>query len=274
MTGLDQTLDLIERLRSEGASFCIATILRTANATSARAGAKAVVTADGEIHGFVGGGCVTGAVSRAALECLSTGEPQMIRIKPKDEVVTPVDVDGVQLHQSSCPSGGTVDVFLEPMRAPRVLLVCGASPVAQAIVRAGRPLGFRILLAAHPKDHAKIVEADRYIDGFDVGELPLGPGDAAIVATQGKRDRDALRAVLTSDAGYKGMVCSRAKLAKLSEDLLSSDRALAATLKDLHAPAGLDIGAIEPEEIAVSVMSEVVAHRRRGTTKVVAADTA
>ena len=263
MTGLDQTLDLIERLRAEGASFCVATILRTANATSARAGAKAVITAHGELHGFVGGGCVTGAVSRAALECLSTGEPQMIRVKPKDEVVASVDVDGVQLHQSSCPSGGTVDIFLEPMRAPRVLLVCGASPIAQAIVRAGRPLGFRILVAARPEDHAKVADADRYIDGFDVCELPLGPGDAAIIATQGKKDRDALRAVLASNAGYKGMVCSRAKLARLSEDLLSSDRALAEPLKSLHAPAGLDIGAIEPEEIAVSVMSEIVAHRRR-----------
>ena len=267
MTTLDETLDLIERLRGDGASFCVATILRTANATSARAGAKAVVTADGELHGFVGGGCVTGAVRKAALECLATGEPRMIRVKPKDEVVAPVDVDGVQLHQSSCPSGGTVDVFLEPMRAARVLLVCGASPIAQAIVRAGRTLGYRVLVAAQPEDHGKIADADRYVDGFDVGELPLGAGDAAIVATQGKRDRDALRAVLASNAGYKGMVCSRAKLATLSDGLLSTDRALAEPLKALHAPAGLDIGAIEPEEIALSVMGEVVAHRRRDSAE-------
>ncbi|MGI9412624.1 MAG: XdhC family protein [Hyphomicrobiales bacterium] len=274
MTTLDETLDLIAQLRGQGASFCVATILRTANATSARAGAKAVVTADGTLHGFVGGGCVTGAVCRAALECLRTGEPQMIRVKPKDEVVAPVDADGVRLHQSSCPSGGTVDVFLEPMRAARVLLVCGASPIAQAIVHAGRTLGFRVVVAAPAGDHDKISDAHRYIDGFDLGDRPLEQADAAIVATQGKRDRDALRAVLGSNAGYKGMVCSRRKLAKLSDELMAEDHSFAEPLKQLHAPAGLDIGAIEPEEIAVAVVGEVVAHRRRrGAAIVHEADT-
>ena len=111
MTTSGKTLDLIEELRAGGHSFCIATVIRTADSTSARAGAKAVVTPDGELSGFVGGGCVTGAVRRAALESLENGEPQMIRVKPKEQVVTATDIDGVTLHKSSCPSGGTVDIF-------------------------------------------------------------------------------------------------------------------------------------------------------------------
>lgn len=102
MTTSDKILDLIEQFRTEGKSFCIATILRTADSTSARPGAKAVIAMDGDLYGYVGGGCVTGAVRRGALEALKDNVPKMIRIKPKDDVVSLVDTDGVQLHKSSC----------------------------------------------------------------------------------------------------------------------------------------------------------------------------
>lgn len=262
MATSDKTLDLIETLRSQGKSFCVATILRTADSTSARAGAKAVVTTDGVIHGFVGGSCVTAAVRRTALECISSGEPGMIRIKPGDEVVTPVDVDGVRLHKSSCPSGGSVELFLEPMRSPRTLVICGASPIAQAIIGFGHALGYRVVVAASADDHRQMPNADLYIDGFGFDDLGLTASDAAIVATQGKRDRDALRAVLLSAAGYKGMVTSRKKIARLKQDLISEKNVPAASFDDLHAPAGLLIGAIEPEEIALSLVSEIVMRLR------------
>ena len=110
----------------------------------------------------------------------------------------------------------------------------------------------------------KMPGAATYLDGFELGDLPLGAPDAAIVATQGKRDRDALRAVLASGAGYKGMVCSRRKLAKLTDDLLKENAALKPSFEELHAPAGLDIGAVEPEEIAMAVVGEMIACRRQG----------
>ena len=241
----------------------MATVLRTADSTSARAGAKAVVTGDGDLHGFVGGGCVTGAVRRAALTALQSGEPQMIRVKPKEAVVSRLDLDGVRLHRSSCPSGGTVEIFLEPMRAPRSLLICGASPIAQAILGVARGIGLRSIVAAVEEDREKMPGAQAYLEGFDLAALPLTDKDAAIVATQGKRDRDALRAVLSSAAGYKGMVCSRRKLAKISADLLAEDGRFEGPLAALRAPAGLDIGAIEPEEIALAVVAEIVALRRK-----------
>ncbi|MEH6403858.1 MAG: XdhC/CoxI family protein [Sneathiella sp.] len=262
MTTNDKTLDLIENLRNSGTSFCIATILRTEDSTSARAGAKAVVTLDGDLHGYVGGGCVTGAVRRAALESLENNAPQMIRVKPKDQVVSLTDIDGVRLHKSSCPSGGTVDVFLEPMKAPRTLVIFGASPIAQAILSVAKCMGNRLIVAAQSDDHTKMPGAQIYVDGFDLSQIPLTPQDAVIVATQGKRDKDALRAALNSPASYKGMVCSRKKLARLCEDLKSEDPTLSFQFDSLHAPAGLDIGAIEPEEIGLAVISEIVQHRR------------
>ena len=263
MNAADHTLDLIESLRAEGTSFCVATILRTADSTSARAGAKAVIRGDGEMHGFVGGACVTGAVRKAAAECLESGEPKMIRVKPTDEVASPLDADGVELHKSGCPSGGTVDIFVEPMRAARRLLVCGTSPVARAIAQVGRTLGYTILSAAREGDELQI--ADRRIDGFDLAGKRLGPADAAIVATQGSGDLAALRMVLGSGAGYVGMVCSRRKLAHLKETLVGQNASLTPEFDRLHAPAGLNIGAIEPEEIALAVIAEMIEHRRSRT---------
>ncbi len=264
MTLSEKTLNLIEQMRAQGESYCVATILRTADSTSARPGAKAVITTDGELHGFVGGGCVTGAVRRGALECLKNGQPNMIRIKPKDEVKTPVDIDGVQLHQSSCPSGGTVEIFLEPTKAARTLLICGTSPIAQAILPLAKGLGYRVVVAAAVEYHEDISGADLYLDDFLLEGLSLSSSDAAIIATQGKQDRDALNAVLLSGAGYKGMVCSRKKRSALTNQLISENKDLQLLIAELHAPAGIHIGAIEPEEIALSVVTEIVAHLRMG----------
>ncbi|MGR3344214.1 MAG: XdhC family protein [Paracoccaceae bacterium] len=263
MTASDNVFDLIERLRTEGKVFCIATILRTADSTSARPGAKAVITSDGDLHGFVGGACITGAVRRGALECLKSNEPRMIRIKPQDSIETSVDTDGVQLHKSSCPSGGTVEVFLEPMQSPRILLICGASPIAQAILPLAKALGYRVVVAALSEDLEKIPGAAMYLDGFQIDALKLSSNDAAIVTTQGKRDRDALRAVINSQAGYIGMVCSRKKLKSLKDALVAEAPAMTHGFTRLHAPAGLHIGAVGPEELAMAVVCEIIAHHRQ-----------
>ncbi len=251
MTHATVTLDLIEQLRAKGEEFCVATIVRTANLTSAKAGAKAVVTKDGEMHGFVGGGCVTGAVRAAALEALSTGAPQMVRIRPKDEVESEVDVDvdGAPLYKSSCPSGGTVEIFLEPMRTARKLIVFGTSPVADALIAIAKAVGFAVARA-----------------GADESDGDIEGGDAVVIATQGRLDREALRAALASPARYVAMVGSREKIAKLRRDLAEEGACPAARLDQLRGPAGLDIGAVGPEEIALSIVTEIVKFLRKPET--------
>ncbi|MGI9485642.1 MAG: XdhC family protein [Geminicoccaceae bacterium] len=251
---LDATLRLIDDLRKRGEDFCVVTIVRTANATSAKAGAKAVVTADGVLHGFVGGGCVQGAVRKAALEVLTVGVPRLIRVKPKDEVdastasTALTDQDGVELHGSSCPSGGTVEFFLEPTRQRMRLLILGSSPVAAALTRLGQAIG------------AETTTREQATTD-DLADLDLLERDAVVVATQGKGDRQTLEAALRSRAGYVGMIGSRKKIGVLL-DRIGED--ISARRKQaLHGPAGLDIGAIEPEEIAVSIIGEIIQKRRR-----------
>jgi len=263
MTQFSKTLDLIEILRANGEVFCIATVVRTANLTSAKAGAKAVVTGDGEIHGFVGGGCVTGAVRKAALEAIKTGQPSMVRVRPKEEVSADTDSDGAPLFKSGCPSGGTVEFFLEPMRSAQKLVVCGSSPVAQTLVTIAKTVGFHIVLAAPAEDHAAVTGADQYLDGFNMEQIDIGPTDAIVVSTQGKRDKDALRAALSSSAQYVSMVGSHRKIDKLKESLVAEGVIDGARMRDLRGPAGMDIGAVGPEEIALSVVVEIVALLRR-----------
>ncbi|WP_395022028.1 XdhC family protein [Dongia sp.] len=254
-------IPLIARLKEAGESFCVATVVRTEHATSAKAGAKAVVLNDGAIKGFMGGACVQRSIRETAATVLREGKPRLIRVKPKDEVVSAVDVDGTELHKSSCPSGGTVDIFVEPMRPSPRLVVCGASPVAVAVADLGRRLGYRIVGAALADDVAAFAAEDQKVAGFNLAEVGVEAEDYVVVATQGKRDREALAASLGTPARYVAFVGSRRKAevlkAQIAEQGLAPER-----IARLKAPAGLDIHGIEPEEIALSILAEIVARRR------------
>lgn len=149
-----ETLALIEELRARGEVFCVVTVVRTADANSAKAGAKVIVSSDGTLHGFIGGGCVQGAIRRVAAQVLKEDEPRLIRVRPREEAAASSDSDGVELHQSGCPSGGTVDLFLEPICQQARPVLYGASPVTVALARLARAMGYRVALAAHAEDHA------------------------------------------------------------------------------------------------------------------------
>ena len=261
---LKRVLDLTEKLRREDREFCVVTVVRTADLTSAKAGAKAVVTPDGELHGFIGGACVSGAAIRAALAALETGKARIIRVKPKEAARAGTDSDGVELHPSSCPSGGAADLFVEPMRRAPRLVICGESPAAAALCILGRTLGFRVILATGGRDAEKNGAdehaADERIRGYDLSGLNLDSRDAAVVATQGRRDGEALSGALSTAAGYVGMIGSRRKMAALRKKM--ADSFSAQRLEALRAPAGLDIGGVGPEEIALSIAVEIVRDRR------------
>lgn len=259
----DDLFDIIARLRAAGAPFCVATVVRTENATSAKAGAKAVITEAGEILGHVGGGCVQGALRRGAAAVLQGGQARLIRVRPKDEVTADRDADGTELHGSACPSGGTVDLFLEPMGTAPRLLVCGASPIAVALADLAPRLGYRVIVAAPEADLAAFAAAERRHAGYDLAPLALAERDFIVVATQGRRDQEALAAALSAPAAYIAFVGSRRKAAVLTGRLREqglADNRLAA----LRAPAGLDLQAIEPAEIALSILAEIVQARRAG----------
>jgi xanthine dehydrogenase accessory factor len=263
-----EVMDLVSRLKAAEETFVLATVVRTVSVTAAKAGAKAVIRPDGTIAaGWIGGGCARGAVLKAAREALADGEPRMVSVQPEDLLtelgVKPGDNrDGIRFAKNMCPSQGTMDIFVEPVLPHPSLIILGASPVALSLAEQARRLGFHVTLAAPASDVTEIPDADRVIDGFALGDLHQARR-FVVISTQGKGDEAALRVAVKTDAAYHAFVGSRRKMAALRTKL-TAEGTDAGALDCIKAPAGLDLGAITPEEIAMSILAEITVERRRG----------
>ena len=235
-----------EELAADGAPFVTATVVRAQRPTSVQAGNVALVLADGAIEGFVGGVCTEHSVRAYALQAMQTGEAVLLRILPFSEEAQPhageADADGAVTVQNPCLSGGAIEVFLEPvLPAPRVLVV-GETPVAAAVLRLGTELGLGM---AH-------------VDGGDVE--PRAGDLALVVAAHGRDELHTLRQGLEAGIAYVGLVASRKRgdgvLGELRSDGVSEEH-----VARIDVPAGLDIGARTPAEIALSILARIVAVR-------------
>lgn len=268
MTAHAEVIDLVARLKAAEQPFALATVVRTVSVTAAKAGAKAIIRPDGTITaGWIGGGCARGAVLKAAREALIDGEPRMISIQPENLLeelgVKPGDNRaGVRFAKNMCPSQGAMDIFVEPVLPHPSLIVLGASPVALSLASQARTLGFHVTLAAPAADLAERPDADVTVDGFAPGYLNEAKR-FVVVSTQGKGDEAALRSALGIDAVYTAFVGSLRKMTALRAKL-SGEGAALDRLNRIKAPAGLDLGAITPEEIAMSILAEITIERRRG----------
>lgn len=268
MTAHVEVLDLITRLKTAEQPFVLATVVRTVSVTAAKAGAKAIISADGRIEaGWIGGGCARGATLKAAREALADGRSRLISIQPENlleelGVHAGDDRDGIKFAKNMCPSKGTMDIFIEPVLPRPALIVLGSSPVALALVEQARPFGFHVTLAAPFIEFNEMPEADAFFDGF-VPDTSSHARRFVVVSTQGKGDEAALKAALGIEADYHAFVGSRRKMASLREKLFAQGFGMAA-LDDVKAPAGLDLGAVTPEEIALSILAEITQRRRAG----------
>jgi xanthine dehydrogenase accessory factor len=259
-------LGIISTRKAAGEPFAVATVVRTVAATAAKAGAKAVILPDGTMtEGWIGGGCARAAVIKAAKDALADGKARLVSVEPPEELdkhghKAGEEQGGVRFARNMCPSQGTMDVFVEPVLPRPQIVICGSSPVAVAIADLGKRMGFAVTACAPAAEQAAFEEVERRIEGY---ALPVE--DAAsryiVVSTQGRGDEAALLAAFAVDADYVAFVGSRKKAevlkAKLAERGVAAER-----LARLKAPAGLDLGAITPDEIAISIVAEIVAVRR------------
>jgi xanthine dehydrogenase accessory factor len=263
-----EVMDLVAQMKAAEQAFVLATVVRTVSVTAAKAGAKAIIRPDGTIvAGWIGGGCAKGAVLKAAREALADGEPRMVSVQPENLLaelgVKPGDnKDGVRFASNMCPSKGTMDIFVEPILPHPSLVILGASPVALSLAAQARQLGYHVTVAAPAADFVSEPDAHVIVDGF----APRYLNDArrfVVVSTQGKGDEAALKQAIAIQAEYRAFVGSRRKMAALREKLIASGVDTVA-IDDVKAPAGLDLGAITPEEIAMSILAEITIERRRG----------
>jgi len=239
--------------------FVLATVVRRLPASAAQAGDAAVVTAAGDFHGWLGGSCTQPVVVREALAALAEAEPRLIALSPNPAAERR---PGVRVFPMTCHSGGTVDIYLEPVLPARRFLVFGHSPVALALGRAAAATGFAVEAADPHADRASYPDAARVVTDLSALSAAAGPAPVAVVATLGDGDEDAIAAALRLSPAYLGVVASAIRFGEIRERLRSRG-VPDAELARIHSPAGLDIGARTPEEIAVSILAEVVAERRR-----------
>jgi xanthine dehydrogenase accessory factor len=232
-----EVAERVAALRAERVPFVHATVVLADRPTSAKPGDEAIVFPDGTIEGFVGGTCAESTVRAQSLTLLDSGEPLLLRITaaPEDEPAS--GPDKLSVH-NPCLSGGTLEIFLEPVVPAPLLQVHGDSPIATALAGLGERLGYR-------------VEA-----GSTAG--PAGAA-AVLVASHGRDEEEVLTAALRAGVGYVGLVASR----KRGESVVASLDVDEGARARVHTPAGLDIGARTPEEVALSILAEVVAERRR-----------
>lgn len=258
----------IERLRLEGQVFAVATVVRTVDATSAKPGAKALILADGTLaQGWVGGGCARAAVAKAALEAMRAGAPQFVSLRPEElldaEGVHPGEERaGVRFARNGCPSKGSMDIFVEPVLPLPRLVICGNGPVALALADLAGRFDFYRMLCAPGQVNGPLPDVEALSDSFAFDTAP-GVQRFVVVATQGKGDEAALRAAIASGAEYIAFVGSRRKFAALTAKLRDGG-VEAEALARVQAPAGLHIHAITPDEIALSILAQIVAERRAG----------
>src|SRR6201991_3071460 len=183
------TLDVAAKIRAEGEAFVLAPLVRTVSVTAAKAGAKAVIRCDGTItEGWIGGGCARAAVLKAAREAIADGHPRLVSIQPKDllderGLVPGEEREGIRFARNMCPSQGTMDVFVEPVLPPPMLVVLGASPVAVALADLAPRFGYRVTVCAPPDDQALFGEPDQRIEGYALPVESDGPR-FVVVSTQ------------------------------------------------------------------------------------------
>lgn len=234
-----------QRLREDRAAFAVATVVRVTRPTSVRPGDTAIVLADGTVEGFVGGVCAEGSVRLHGLRVLETGEALLLKLlpdaAPEGEPQESRQEEGAVVAHNPCLSGGAMEIFLEPcLPAPR-LVVVGDAPVARALVTLGQAVGFDV------------------IAGTTADAVAAGDAAALVVASHGRGEEGALSAALLDGVGYVGLVASHTRGEQVRASLDVPD----ALRPRLHTPAGLDLGAQTPAEIALSILAEVVQERTR-----------
>ncbi len=264
-----EVMDLVAQMKSAEQPFVLATVVRTVSVTAAKAGAKAIIRPDGTIvAGWIGGGCARGAVLKAAREALLDGEPRMVSVQPENLLaelgVKPGDNrEGIRFASNMCPSKGTMDIFVEPVLPHPSLVIFGASPVAMSLAAQARQLGYHVTLAAPAADVTAEPDAHVIIDGF----APRYLNEAARVSSWSRPRARAMRPPcvrrLRSRPSITPLSAAAARWRRCVKKLVAGGSE-AAAIDRVKAPAGLDLGAITPEEIAMSILAEITVERRRG----------
>jgi xanthine dehydrogenase accessory factor len=249
---------LTKAAASRGSPFAIAIVVGGHPPVSGKPGDKAIIEANGQIWGWIGGGCVQPIVVREALQAIEQRKARLVRIASTQNSDTGY---GVINYPMTCHGGGAMEIYIEPVLPVPRLLVFGRSVAARALCKLGKAIGYEVIVAGPGLDSRLFHDADCLIENRDVDHLDFARETYIVVSTQGEGDEEALEQAVLTGVPYVSFVASRRKAEKVLQFLAA--RGIAPeVLSRVKAPAGLDIRALGPEEIAVSILAEIILTRR------------
>lgn len=246
-------------LARDGIPFATAVVVRVEKPTSGKPGDKAIITADGTMYGWIGGSCAQPTVIREALTALRTGESRFVRLSPNPGSQPPRE--GLLDVPMTCFSGGTLEIYVEPQQPRPRLMIVGTLPAARALAELGKAMNYYTIVVDPDHQGPPPAHADELLT--DLAAIPgrVTPLTSIVIASHGQYDEPALEQALRTDAAYIGLVASHKRAASVRE-YLAGQGLTDEQLKHFKAPAGLDIQARRGDEIALSIMAEIVQRRR------------
>jgi xanthine dehydrogenase accessory factor len=250
----DAFLAKANELYSADNPFAMAIVVNYDPPVSGKPGDKAIIQSDGSVWGWIGGGCVQPLVVREALKAIQERSPRLVRIAPSEKRDQET---GTVQYSMSCHGGGSLAVYIEPVLPKKKLLIFGRSMAAQCLSKLGKTVGYTIAVFAPKARLEQFPDAEFIGEEFSTPGMRVTSETSIVVATQGEQDQEALETALRTDARYISFIASRAKAQKVIA-LLSARGLPSQMLSRIKAPAGLDIGASAPEEIAVSILAEII----------------
>jgi xanthine dehydrogenase accessory factor len=252
---LEQYLNKLQELEKKNEPFVMATVVRREAPSSGKVGDKAIVNKWGEISGWIGGGCVQGIVVKETQDALRTGKPRLVRIGKNLADVQ--KQDGTMEYTMTCQSEGAVEIFIEPVLPLPHLVVMGKSDIAKALVKLGKTAGYRVTGVAAEANLQTFEKVDELITQLSLVNVKTTAASFIVVATQGMNDELALSEALKKESAYVGFVSSRKKAVSIKQYLL--DAGFEKEKVDaIYSPAGIDVNAKQPLEVAISILAEII----------------
>ncbi len=255
----DEFYKKLEELRKQNALFVEATVVRREVPSSGKSGDKAIIDRFGEMTGWIGGGCVKGIALKEAEDAMKTGKARLVRIGTPSSVEKQ---DGVVEYKMTCMSEGTVEIFLEPVLPAPHLVVIGKTLIAKALVQMAKAAGYRVTAVAPDAKPTTFEKVDELITQMNLDRVAVSAASSIVVCTQGENDEEALEMVLAQPSFYKGFVASPKKKTALFNNLVQQgfdkDK-----IDIIHSPAGIDINAKKPEEVAISILAEIIQEQNK-----------
>jgi xanthine dehydrogenase accessory factor len=252
---LEKHIETVQELKKKNEPFALAVVVRRDAPSSGKVGDKALIRRSGQLEGWIGGGCVSGIVLKEALDAIRSGKARLVRIGK--HLVDSQIQEGVMEYKMTCQSEGTVEVFIEPVLPQPHLVVVGKSEIARSLVKIARAAGYRITGVGQDANLKTYDKVDELITHYDLSGMKTSPASFIVIATQGENDEKALLESLKKECSYIGFVASRKKMAAMSSYLVDAG-VDPQKVERIHSPAGIDINAKLPDEVAISILAQII----------------